>query len=136
MNRKTDYAVRLLRHLADGKKHSMQSICEQQCIPKAFAYKILAPLKEAGWLDSVPGPKGGCRLLVDLKDVTMLELITLIEENEPISSCLKEGYRCEWVAQHGRICPVSCTLRKMQEKIDAVYSSYTLYDMIFYTPEL
>ena len=41
MNRKSDYALRIIRALADGKRHTANSLATNEQIPLAFAYKIL-----------------------------------------------------------------------------------------------
>ncbi|WP_288342351.1 Rrf2 family transcriptional regulator, partial [uncultured Dubosiella sp.] len=70
MIRKTDYALRILRTLSDGGLYSMKALCASECIPQPFAYKIVALLRNAGLVQSLPGSKGGCRLAGDLRDFT------------------------------------------------------------------
>ena len=44
ITRETDYALRILRALADGNRRSLSQVCEQQMVPSSFAYKIIRKL--------------------------------------------------------------------------------------------
>ena len=41
ITRETDYALRMLRVLLDGEKHSAAEMAETELIPMQFAYQIL-----------------------------------------------------------------------------------------------
>ena len=59
ITRETDYALRILRALLDGKLHTAGQIAQDELLPQAFAYKIL---KNAGgrpdWWQVVRGNGG------------------------------------------------------------------------------
>ena len=44
ISRETDYALRILRALSDGKKRSIEEICSLEATPKQFAYRIIKKL--------------------------------------------------------------------------------------------
>ena len=46
ITRETDYALRILRALLDGKLHTAGQIAQDELLPQAFAYKIL---KKPDW---------------------------------------------------------------------------------------
>ena len=48
ITRECDYAVRVVRALADGRRMSVGEICEKEFITAPFAYKILKKLQKAG----------------------------------------------------------------------------------------
>ena len=48
ITRESDYGVRIIRALKDGGLMTIGQICERECIPKQFAYKILKKLELAG----------------------------------------------------------------------------------------
>ena len=62
ISRETDYALRILRALSDGKKRSIEEICSLEATPKQFAYRIIKKLETAGWIIITRGAEGGCRL--------------------------------------------------------------------------
>ena len=41
ITKETDYALRILRVLLDGEKHSVAEMSETELIPNQFAYQIL-----------------------------------------------------------------------------------------------
>ena len=45
ITRETDYALRLVRSLADGERRSVSQLSDEEQIPKAFAYKIIKKLE-------------------------------------------------------------------------------------------
>lgn len=45
LTRENDYAIRMLRAMKDGEKHTMKDICQEEEIPEAFAYKIVRKLQ-------------------------------------------------------------------------------------------
>ena len=59
ITRRSDYAMRIFRALQDEKVHNVREICTKEDIPKAFAYKILRELEQAGFVKSERGNQGG-----------------------------------------------------------------------------
>lgn len=49
ITKETDYALRILRVLLDGEKHSVAEMSETELIPNQFAYQILRKLAAAIW---------------------------------------------------------------------------------------
>ena len=45
ITKETDYALRILRVLLDGEKHSVAEMSETELIPNQFAYQILKALR-------------------------------------------------------------------------------------------
>ena len=60
ITRETDYALRILRALLDGKLHTAGQIAQDELLPQAFAYKILKKLEKAGLVEVVRGTAGQC----------------------------------------------------------------------------
>ena len=59
ITRECDYAVRVLRALAEEKRVSVSEICEKELITAPFAYKILKKLQKAGMVRGVSGCSWG-----------------------------------------------------------------------------
>ena len=49
ITKETDYALRILRVLLDGEKHSVAEMSETELIPNQFAYQICASSPPAIW---------------------------------------------------------------------------------------
>lgn len=93
ITKKSDYAIRICRVLEDGGIHNVTEICEKEKVPRAFAYKILRELEQNDVVKSERGNKGGYYLNVSLDDVTLYDVVSLIEEDVAITHCMKED--CE-----------------------------------------
>ena len=61
ITRETDYALRMLRVLLDGEKHSAAEMAETELIPMQFAYQILRKLSAGELVQVSRGAAGGCR---------------------------------------------------------------------------
>lgn len=92
ITRETDYAIRILRSLADLQLKNIREISDEQLVPRQFAYKISKKLERAGFIEIIRGAQGGCRLTRDLHGITLMDIINVMErENERenmITSCL------------------------------------------------
>ena len=77
ITRETDYALRMLRVLLDGEKHSAAEMAETELIPMQFAYQILRKLSAGELVQVSRGAAGGCRLSCDLRGVSLVMSISL-----------------------------------------------------------
>jgi Rrf2 family iron-responsive transcriptional regulator len=131
ITRETDYAIRILRALADRQLHSMQPLCESEDIPLKFAYKILRKLRDGALVKSVSGKHGGCQLVKDLRDVSLLELIQCVDGPPYLNNCLKPGFKCSWVEKKCSACSFNRKLCSLQERVDHELAQLSLYDLLY-----
>ncbi len=113
LSRKSDYALRAVRHVSSlpkDKLGSINSIAQAENIPREFLAKILKDLTRAGILVSFQGVKGGYTLAREGKAITFLNVIEAIDGPLHLNLCTEpEGCRCSnmsscelkafWVAQ-------------------------------------
>jgi len=66
---------------------SIRSIAEELGISFYFLTKVLHKLTKAGVLDSSRGPAGGVRLKKDPDEVTLLELIYILDGKDYFNTC-------------------------------------------------
>jgi Rrf2 family iron-sulfur cluster assembly transcriptional regulator len=96
LSRKSDYALRAVRHLANlpgGKLGSINSISEAESVPREFLAKILKDLTRGGILVSYQGVTGGYRLSRTPREVTFLDVIEAIDGPIHLNLCT-EGPKC------------------------------------------
>ena len=125
ITRETDYALRILRALADGKRHNVKELCESEAVPQQFAYKILRRLTDAGLVKSVRGVNGGTELAGDLGSITLLDVIRITESDYYISDCMSPDYACTWSEKNCRKCTIHSRLCEIQQKLDQELEKYT-----------
>ena len=99
LSRKSDYALRAVRHLSTlpkGKLGSINSVSEAEEIPREFLAKILKDLTRSGILVSFQGVTGGYRLSKLPKEVTFLNVIEAIDGPIHLNLCTEAaGCRCD-----------------------------------------
>lgn len=90
---RTDLAVRALRHLAEHPGSTSAGIADGIDTTPGFLTQILRPLVENSVLSSSRGPTGGYELL--RFDVSMLEIIEIIEGPTDDNRCVLRGSTCD-----------------------------------------
>ena len=94
LTKECDYAIRVVRGLANFEVQPVQEICEREYVPRPFAYKILKKLERAGIVRAHRGAAGGYQLAKNLDDVVLFEIVNAIDENLFINECLKNDHIC------------------------------------------
>lgn len=131
ITRETDYALRILRSLSDGRHYTAGELAQREILPQKFTYKILKKLEKAGIVQIIRGSNGGCSLAANLREVSLFELIEAVENKAQLTCCMETGYECEWVKEQGRKCTIHEQLCQVQAAIDRELSSRSLYQIIF-----
>src|SRR5687767_11672468 len=82
-SQRTEYALRALIELgserSDGGVVPCREIAERQKIPERFCEQVLGDLRRAGLISTHRGATGGNRLARDASDVTVSEVVEVIE---------------------------------------------------------
>jgi Rrf2 family protein len=80
---KTEYAclavLELAAHYQDAEPVRVRAIAEAHGVPSRFLVQILLQLKGAGLVESTRGASGGYRLLRDPAEITLGEVMAIIE---------------------------------------------------------
>ena len=84
-----DYAIRMIRALADGRVKTATQICDEEKLPKPFAYKILKKLEQARLVQPLRGINGGYRLTKKVSKITLFDVLLISANNVAISKCLQ-----------------------------------------------
>ena len=92
------YAIRALIYLAlyasPTSKVGIKRISEELDIPTPFLGKILQVLVKSGILDSTKGPHGGFFLNKPALDISIMEVIDLIDGVESFEQCVIRTSAC------------------------------------------
>lgn len=103
---------------------SIKSIAERQKLSEFYLEQLFAPLRRAKLIKSIRGAQGGYVLNRSPKDITVADIIEVLEGPIEISSCL-DTTECD----NMDICPTRFLWEKIKKSIDDVTSSITLQDM-------
>lgn len=89
ITKETDYALRILRVLLDGEKHSVAEMSETELIPNQFAYQILRKLSAGNLVRVSRGALGGCALSCDLDATSLYDLMGVVGERGILCACME-----------------------------------------------
>ena len=105
LNRRTDLALRAMEELCvQESRVAGPELAEALSTTRQYLPQILNPLVKARWVRSTPGPHGGYELLVPLEEISLLELIEVMEGPTRNDLCVLTGESCpqdELCALHG-----------------------------------
>ncbi len=118
LSRLTDYGIVLMAQLAQhglGETHNAREIAEQTRLPLPVVSKILKSLARGGLLHSHRGAKGGYALARPAAEITVPEMITVLEGPIALTEC----------TQHPGACPQeqSCHVREPWQRINAAVNA-------------
>lgn len=91
---RTELTLNVLRVLADGNRWQSAALAEHIGSSGAYVAHLVAPLTRARWVASAPGPTGGYELVADLDQVSLHELIELVEGPTDNGRCVMVDRMC------------------------------------------
>lgn len=130
ISQETDYALRSLRAMYfHGPEHKLEAkaIAEKEKIPLRFLFKILRKLCASRIVVSYRGINGGYKLNKPLSDITLKELIEIIEGPIHINRCTKDNKSCELCA---RGCELYHEMLEVEREIHSVLERRSLEDIL------
>lgn len=104
VTRHTDYAVRIVLHLAEGgagAKATAHEIAELRAIPPAFVRRIVSRLSARGILATTRGSGGGIALSRPPKGISLLDVVVAMEGPLSLNSCVASPGGCVLEEQCG-----------------------------------
>jgi len=134
LSKKSEYGLRALLELtlAHGRETLQRhQIAERQHIPVEFLEQILLTLKRAGLLASRRGVKGGYRLIKAPVEITLGQVIRILDGPlAPISCVSKTAYYkcsdCPYATKP--YCPLQNAMGEVRNAIADILDNYTLDD--------
>ncbi len=116
ITQEADYAFRIVRCLAaENGKMGSTKISESAGIPHRFTFKILRKLTHAGITSSIRGKGGGYLLAKEPQDITLLDIVEIIDGKVLINKCLEPEYSCSMHVD--TLCSLHNTIGKISETI-------------------
>lgn len=84
----------LAEHYDDGPVH-IGEIAKRQDISVKYLEQLIIPLKKAKYIESVRGPKGGHKLARPPEEITIGEIVELLEGGINLSDCIENPDICD-----------------------------------------
>jgi Rrf2 family protein len=125
---KVEYLIRILVDLATsdrGKFALSREVAERQGIPPKYLPQLMSILSKKGWVDSARGAKGGVRLVIDPRTVTVQDVIEVSSNPLLVKKCLDESYSCS----DRESCVLLPVWRKAQAELERSMASTTIAEL-------
>jgi Rrf2 family protein len=127
------YAVRASIYLAlnggEEEKIGIKKISEELDIPSPFLSKILQNLVKYKILSSTKGPHGGFGLEKKADDITMLEIIEIIDGNGLFEDCLIGLRSCKEKGHDVVPCPMHKKYRPISNQLYKLFKNTTIGEL-------
>jgi len=104
---------------------SIKSISERQNISEYYLEQLFSSLRKAKLIKSIRGAQGGYVLNRAPEEITIHEVINVLEGPIEVSNCLEDG-----ACNNIDCCATRLLWRKIKNSIDSVTSSITLKDIV------
>jgi Rrf2 family protein len=127
------YGTRLMLELAKNYGKGPTSIAEisrKQEIPIKYLEQLIIPLKKASLVTSVRGPRGGHMLTKSPEEITLWEILVLLESKSSLVDCLLDENLCPNAGK----CPVRPVWGKALDAMTEVFEETSLQDIADWAP--
>lgn len=125
----TDYAIRTVLYLASKNEVTTSGeISEVMGIPQKYLIKLLGELRQHKLVRVHMGVKGGYTLNRNPQDISLLNIVEIVESTVKINRCLEPDCYCS------REGAESCSIRKcyavIQDYLEQSLSKITIQDLV------
>jgi Rrf2 family protein len=101
-------------------------VARRQGISVKYLEQIIIPLKKARYVESLRGPKGGHLLVKPPEEVTVGEIVALLEKGDKLAECSERPEICG----RSRVCPTRHIWKVAAEAMFDKLKSITLADLV------
>ena len=130
ITKETDYAFRIVlflsMHQGDGRKFNGDELVEINEIPKNLGKRILTRLVDGKIINSKKGIGGGFSLNRDRKDITLLDVMNVIEIMD-FKDCVADKDNCTF--KNGR-CAIHKTMIKIKKVLFDEFRAVNFDDLV------
>lgn len=128
LSTKGRYGVKAALHLAlnyNNEHISIKSIAEKINVSEYYLEQLFSQLRRAGIVRSIRGAHGGYTLSRPPNEVTVYDIIEVLEGSIEISDCIEDT-----TCNNSDSCATRLLWIRFKESIDGVLKSTTLQDMV------
>jgi Rrf2 family protein len=129
LSTRSRYGTRLMldmaQHYHDGPIH-LSDVAKRQAVSVKYLEQIIIPLKKSGYIKSVRGPKGGHNLARPPEDITVKEIVAVLEESTSLLECCDDSTVC----QRSNICPTRLLWKEASDALFERLETISLADLV------
>ncbi|MDD5614485.1 MAG: Rrf2 family transcriptional regulator [Candidatus Omnitrophica bacterium] len=129
LSTRSRYGLRLMFELALDYGNGpvfLKDIAKKEDISDKYLSQLVIPLKSSGLINSIRGAHGGYILSRSPADISVKDVIEVLEGDLNPVECVKDSSLCNRVS----LCPTRNIWHKLSEKIKEVLESFTLEDLV------
>ncbi len=130
LSTRSRYGLKMMLELALGYGQGsmpLTKIAEKQSLSPTYLEQLIAPLRKNGLVKGIRGAQGGYVLIKKPEEITVGQIIRILEGPLAPAECLLEDdYECVKADN----CATRIIWEKISESIDSVIDSITLKDMV------
>jgi Rrf2 family transcriptional regulator, iron-sulfur cluster assembly transcription factor len=127
LNRKIEYALIALKVVLQRKSRtSVKEICELTGVPFDATARVMQIMAQNGLLQAEHGVNGGYKLVKDLQDVSMHDLMSWILGPVEIAKCLNGDQQCELIST----CNITTPMANLNKKLINFYSDLSIAEVV------
>ena len=131
ITQEADYALRIICFLAEEKRVlDAATIAEAAYITPRFALKILRKLVLGGAVRSYKGASGGYELARDPNEISMKDVIELIDGEIAISKCLLDEHLCSKQGTNKSACAVHRIFDTINRDVSETLGGITIASVV------
>lgn len=130
LKKNTNYAIRMITEMAKRTKITCRESAEMLGVEESYASVILNKLNKAGIINAVQGVNGGYSLKANVGQLTLYDVVRVMENTIKINRCLEEDEFCSRKAT--KTCKVRKKYLSIQEMIEQELKSLTFQDFLDY----
>lgn len=129
------YGLRVLLDIAAHQENGpviLRDIAKRQGISEKYLWQVINPMKSAGFVNSERGAKGGYKLAKGTSEITLLDIISVLEGAVCVVDCVSEPDHCE----RSGSCVARSVWDRINESIRKTMKGITLKDLVNEAKEL
>ena len=124
-----DYAVRIVLCIANNKERMFaKDISEETGVSLRFSLKILRKLVSGKLIKSFKGLQGGYELAMKPEDISLYDIVEVVEGTYVFSRCLESDYNC--TKQHNGECQPKKIYSEISEIVTQKLKEAKISDLI------
>jgi Rrf2 family protein len=129
LSTRSRYGTRLMLDMAQHYNEGpiqLGEIAKRQDVSVKYLEQIIIPLKKAHYIDSVRGPKGGHILTRPPEEITVAEIVAVLEEGTSLVECVEVPSVCE----RAPVCPTRLLWKEASDAMFDRLQAVTLADLV------
>lgn len=128
IGRQTDYAARLVLHLAGlepGAQVPIAEVAARRLLPEPFLRRIVRRLAAAGLVATARGAGGGIRLARSAAEISLLDVVRALEGDVVLNRCVDSPEACPL----SDACPVQRQWTRVTRNLEADLAAVRFSDL-------